>query len=321
MLKNENLNIANDPNRGVQLLTVGPHSELQRIDNFLMARLKGVPKSRIYRLIRKGEVRINKKRAKPETKLHAGDIVRVPPIRVTQDATVARPSQSLIELLSQAVLFEDAQMLILNKPQGLAVHMGSGLSIGVIEALRWIKSEQGAEGDFLELAHRIDKDTTGCLVIAKNPIFLKYLQAEFKARRVQKVYQLIVHGQWPEEVVEVNAPLLKRDIQEGEKIVTVDEAGKSASTFFKLVKACPSASFVEARPVTGRTHQIRVHSQYAGHAIVGDRKYTTPHANALNKINTLCLHAAQVSFSLEDGRQISAQAPLPSHMQQLLEMI
>lgn len=311
----------NDPNRGVQMLEVGAHSEAQRIDNFLMSHLKGVPKSRIYRLIRKGEVRINKKRAKPDTKLHAGDLVRVPPIRVAQGSTATPPGQGLVDLLATAVLFEDEQMIVINKPQGLAVHMGSGLQTGLIEALRWIKKDQGREEDFLELAHRIDKDTTGCIVIAKKPMFLKYLQAEFKARRVRKRYQAIVHGQWPGDITEIHAPLLKRDVQEGEKIVTVDEAGKASNTHFKLIKTSRAASFIEASPLTGRTHQIRVHCQYAGHPIVGDRKYTTQQPNSLTQVKTLCLHAASIEFALEDGRKISVQAPLPGHMQQMLESI
>ncbi len=321
MPSNENTAALNDPNRGVQMLEVGVHSEAQRIDNFLMSHLKGVPKSRIYRLIRKGEVRINKKRAKPDTKLHAGDLVRVPPIRVAQASVVVAPSQGLVDLLSSSVLFEDEQMIVINKPQGLAVHMGSGLQTGLIEALRWVKKEQGREEEFLELAHRIDKDTTGCLVIAKNPMFLKYLQAEFKARRVHKRYQAIVHGPWPEEIGEVNAPLLKRDIHEGEKIVTVDEAGKASNTAFSLLKSTQAASFIEARPLTGRTHQIRVHCQYAGHPIVGDRKYTTLQPNSLTHVKTLCLHAASIEFALQDGRIISVQAPLAGHMKQLLDSL
>lgn len=319
MPSNDNTSAVNDPNRGVQLLEVGAHSEAQRIDNFLMSHLKGVPKSRIYRLIRKGEVRINKKRAKPDTKLHAGDLVRVPPIRVAQANVIAPPGQGLIDLLSKAVLFEDEQMIVIDKPQGLAVHMGTGLQIGLIEALRWIKKEQGREEDFLELAHRIDKDTTGCIVIAKNPLFLKYLQAEFKARRVHKHYHAIVHGQWPDDITEVNAPLLKRDVHEGEKIVTVDAAGKASNTHFKLLKSSPSASFIEASPLTGRTHQIRVHCQHAGHPIVGDRKYTTRAPNSLTKVKTLCLHASSIEFALEDGHRISVQAPLAGHMRELLD--
>lgn len=300
-------------------MEVGVHSEAQRIDNFLMSHLKGVPKSRIYRLIRKGEVRINKKRAKPDTKLHAGDLVRVPPIRVAQGSTSVPPGQGLVDLLSNAVLYEDEQLIVINKPQGLAVHMGSGLQTGLIEALRWIKKDQGREEDFLELAHRIDKDTTGCVVIAKNPMFLKYLQAEFKARRVHKCYHAIVHGQWPDDITEVNAPLLKRDVHEGEKIVTVDEAGKASNTHFKLIKSSPKASFIEASPLTGRTHQIRVHCQYAGHPILGDRKYTTLQPNSLSWVKTLCLHAASIEFMLEDGRKISVQAPLAGHIRQLLD--
>lgn len=299
------------------MLEVGQHSNLQRLDNFLLAHLKGVPKSHIYRVIRKGEVRVNKKRAKPDNKLRTGDIVRVPPIRVAETRAAPVPSQGLIELLQAAVLFEDEQMLVINKPQGLAVHMGSGLQIGLIEALRWMRTRDD-EGAFLELAHRIDKDTTGCVVIAKNPIFLKYLHSEFKVRNVRKIYQAIVHGKWDKDVVEVNAPLLKHDIEGSEKIVTVSREGKSALTHFKLLEHFEHASFIEASPLTGRTHQIRVHCQYAGHPIVGDMKYTSNTQTPLTRFKNLCLHAASIEFTLPDGKSMRVEAPLGASTLDLL---
>ena len=182
---------SNSNSAKVQLLEVGPHSELQRLDNFLLGKLKGVPKSKIYRVIRKGEVRINKKRAKPDTKLHAGDIVRVPPIRVAEPSVIAPPSASLISVLESAILYEDDNVLAINKPQGLAVHRGSGTQIGLIEALRFMRAKPEDPEFFLELTHRIDKETTGCVIIAKNPLFLKHMQREFKARLVNKTYLLI----------------------------------------------------------------------------------------------------------------------------------
>ncbi len=303
----------------VQLLEIGPHSELQRLDNFLLSKLKGVPKSKIYRVIRKGEVRINKKRAKPETKLHAGDIVRVPPIRVAEPSVIIPPSASLVQLLDSAVLYEDDNVLAINKPQGLAVHRGSGTQIGLIEALRFMRAAPADPEFFLELTHRIDKETTGCVVIAKNPLYLKHMQREFKERLVHKTYQLIAHGAWPKDVIEVNAPLLKHDVQGAEKIVTVDPEGKSAVTHFSLIEALQDSSFVEARPVTGRTHQIRVHCQYAGHPIVGDRKYTSKANNALAQHKQLCLHAAKIEFTAIDGQTIRIEAPIAGAMQELLE--
>lgn len=303
----------------VRLLEIGPHSELQRLDNFLIGQLKGVPKSKIYRVIRKGEVRINKKRAKADTKLHQGDIVRVPPIRVAEPTIIAPPSESLVALLENAMLYEDEQVLVINKPQGLAVHRGSGLHIGLIEALRAMRAKPQDSSFFLELAHRIDKDTTGCVIIAKNPMFLKHIQREFKARNVHKTYQVLVHGQWPDDIIEVNAPLLKRDVQQSEKIVTVDPAGKSAVTHFTLIEKFGESSFIEANPVTGRTHQIRVHCQYAGHPIIGDRKYTSNASNALAQHRQLCLHAASIEFTMIDGQGFRIEAPLGGTMLELLE--
>lgn len=309
--------------QGVSLIEVGPHADQQRLDNFLLSRLKGVPKSRLYRLIRKGEIRINKKRAKPDARLKVGDIVRVAPIRVAESATIERPSDALVQTLIDSILYENDSFLVINKPQGLSVHRGTNQNLGLIEALRWIRQDQTeAEDLFLELAHRIDRETTGCLVVAKTPGFLKYLQDEFRQRRVHKVYQAIVHGRWSEDVVEVNAPLQRHEIAGQEKIVTVDPEGKSAVTHFTLLRSFDRASLVEAKPVTGRTHQIRVHCQYAGHAIIGDNKYTTSGKNHFAKHKRLCLHAASIEFALPESDQLfNIKAPIHSKMCSLLDAL
>lgn len=310
-----------DPSRCVQFLEVPAHADGQRIDNFLMTRLKGVPRSHIYRLIRKGEVRVNKKRVKAETRIQTADLVRLPPVRVAVADHVQPPSEALIALLRDAVLYENEQILVINKPQGLAVHMGSGLQTGLIEAIRWIRSRDADEAPYLELAHRIDKETSGCILIAKNPLVLKHLQAEFKVRNVQKSYQLIVHGKWPHDLLEVNAPLLRRDSQDNEKIVTVSTEGKPSITRFKILEQYEKTSFIEAIPLSGRTHQIRVHAQHAGHPIVGDPKYTNRLHSALDRQFRLCLHAASLSFRLAEGEQIKVSAPLQQNMSQLLETL
>lgn len=292
------------------------------MDNFLLGRLKGVPKSRIYRLIRKGEVRVNKKRVKPESRLNAGDSVRVPPIRVADGAPPVRPGYSLVKLIKKSILFEDSELIVINKPQGIAVHGGSGLKTGLIESMRWILQEAGQGGEFLELAHRIDRETTGCLVIAKTPAMLKHLHGELKAKRVTKSYHAIVHGRWPEDIVQINAPLRKNEVKAGEKVVVVDPEGKPSVTNFRVLKRFSNATLIEASPLTGRTHQIRVHCQYAGHPIVGDQKYTSATRDQFSDSKVLCLHAALISFNRPDGeKRFSASAPTNPMMLQLLDSL
>jgi 23S rRNA pseudouridine955/2504/2580 synthase len=308
--------------RAVEFIEVSTDSDNQRVDNFLLGRLKGVPKSRIYRLIRKGEVRVNKKRVKPESRLQTGDSIRVPPVRVAETPPPVRPGPSLVKLIKDSILFEDADLIVINKPQGIAVHGGSGLKTGLIESMRWIQQESGQGGDFLELAHRIDRETTGCLVIAKNPKILKYLHNELKAKQVAKTYHALVHGRWPDDVIQVNAPLQKNQVKEGEKVVTVDPEGKSSVTNFRVLKRFHNATLVEASPLTGRTHQIRVHCQYVGHPIVGDKKYTTTARDDLSDIKTLCLHAAMISFNRPEGEiRFTASAPVNPAMIQLMSAL
>jgi len=305
-------------NKGVQLLEVSEDSADQRIDNYLTSRLKGVPRSHLYRLIRKGEIRVNKKRVKPETRLKTGDIVRIAPVRVSVAETPAAPGNSLIALIKQNILFENEQVMVINKPQGLAVHAGSGVRQGLIEALRYIYQDQ----PFLELVHRLDKDTSGCILIAKNSKTLKHLQQEIKAKELQKTYYALVHGAWPESLQSIDAPLLKKSAESGSGVVTVDTEGKASLTHFAVLQRFWGATLVQAMPITGRTHQIRVHCQYAGHPIVGDNKYTPHTANSLSATRSLCLHAAGLNFTLPDSKKhFKVEAPLGNNMAAIISRL
>ena len=300
----------------VQLLRVLEPQVGQRLDNFLIRRMKGVPKSRIYRLIRRGEVRVNKKRSKPEQKLVLGDQVRIPPYKGSSSPEPGKPSSDLQKFLLDSILYEDEQLLVLNKPAGLAVHAGSGIRLGLIEALRQCKPEWTE----LELAHRLDRATSGCLLVAKKAKFLKHIQRELKARNVEKNYLALVHGNWPASLVEVDAPLQKDAVGENERVVRVRESGKPSLTGFSIRQRYSGATLIEAMPKTGRTHQIRVHCQYAGHGIVGDPKYTTKVAHGdLSEVKNLCLHAWKIKFSVPDSAKfIEVEAPLDSHLDSLL---
>lgn len=296
--------------QSVQVLVVGEEAAGQRIDNYLLKLLKGVPKSRIYRLLRKGEVRVNKGRIKPEYKLMDGDSVRVPPIRVAErtapeDVFV---SDGLSRQLQGAILFEDDRLLIINKPSGLAVHGGSGVSVGLIEALRRIRPDER----FLELVHRLDRDTSGCVMLAKKRSTLKTLHGLLRGNGVDKRYLALVEGRWSSRKVQVKLPLEKNVLQSGERMVRVNPDGKYALTRFEVVQRFPGATLVEARPVTGRTHQIRVHCQAAGHPIIGDDKYGRDEVNEQFRkegVQRLFLHAHSLGFEL-DGEWISVAAEL-----------
>lgn len=305
----------------VQFIRVEDLQQGQRLDNFLFKLLKGVPRSRIYRFIRRGEVRINKKRCKPEYKLQRGDLVRIPPHQAADLSVPPAPSQNLSQLLQDCVLLEDDALLLINKPPGLAVHGGSGIRLGLIEAVRQIKPQwQQAE-----LAHRLDRDTSGCLVLCKNMSYLKGLQEQLKNKSVDKRYRALVFGQWPESRVEVTAPLSRDILQSGERIVRVDSKGKASLTRFEVLRRFADCTLLEARPETGRTHQIRVHCQHSGHSIVGDSKYhnaTGGKFGALGDYKHLCLHAASIAFTSPlSGKPVSATAPLPDHLQNLIEAL
>ncbi len=279
----------------VQFIDINDDFAGQRIDNFLRARLKNVPKSMIYRILRKGEVRVNKKRIKPEYKLQDGDLVRVPPIFVPEKEEQEQVSTKLNKVaeLEHCIIYEDDHMLILNKPSGTAVHGGSGLKFGAIEALRALRPD----ARFLELVHRIDRDTSGILLVAKKRSALRKLQEQFRNKTVQKYYFALVMGEWKASCKKVTAPLLKNEVN---SIVRVNPQGKPSDTRFKVLERFPQATLVQASPVTGRTHQIRVHCQYEDHPIAWDDRYGDPRFDAYTKktgLGRLFLHAANIKFT------------------------
>ena len=305
----------------VQLLTIEAEHEGQRIDNFLKTQLKGVPKSLIYRILRKGEVRVNKKRIKPEYKLCPGDEVRVPPVRVAEKNELPSANLGSIQRLESQILFEDEAMIVLNKPSGMAVHGGSGLSFGVIEGLRALRPE----ARFLELVHRLDRDTSGVLLIAKKRSALRSLHEQLRVKTMRKQYLALVRGQWQSHVKVVNAPLRKNDLQSGERVVRVNSDGKPSETRFRIARQFAEATLVECSPITGRTHQIRVHTQHAGHPIACDDKYGEAAFDEKMRaqgLKRLFLHAWKLSFTHPaDGREMQVEAPLAPELDNFLNKL
>ena len=292
--------------------------EGQRLDNFLLAQLKGVPKSRVYRIVRKGEVRVNKGRAKVSYRLQQGDIIRIPPIRVAEKIVPASPSDRIQQLLKESVIYEDKRLLILNKPPGLAVHGGSGLKFGVIEAIRAQRSKEQQ----LELVHRLDRDTSGCLMIARRRSALRTLHELLRSNGVDKRYLALVAGRWMNDRETVDAPLSKNQLQGGERVVRVDPDGKVAKTKFRVLERFADATLVEAELLTGRTHQLRVHLAHLGTPILGDEKYGDSSANKAMKkhgLNRLFLHAESLTFDwTDDVGRLRVEAPLEPALKQLL---
>lgn len=291
----------------------------QRIDNYLMSQLKGVPRSRIYRLLRKGEVRVNKGRIKPDYKIQAGDQVRIPPVRVAESSNAQQPpAQGILKRIESSIIYQDSGLLILNKPAGIAVHGGSGISHGVIEALRILFPNEKN----LELVHRLDRDTSGCLIIAKKRSLLKALHEQLKNNEIQKIYIALVKGQWQGGVQTVDAPLQKNILKSGERVVRVDTEGKSAKSIFKPMKGYADATLVEVELITGRTHQIRVHAAYIDHPIAGDEKYGQRGFNLTMKqrgLNRLFLHAKALSFKHpKTGEVLSIVAPMGKELEKVL---
>ncbi len=311
-----------NPVGSVQWLEIDTDIAGQRIDNYLIARLKGVPKSLIYRILRKGEVRVNKGRIKPEYKLKAGDMVRIPPVRIAKRADDIKPSYSLTKLLSESVLYEDEGIIVLNKPSGLAVHGGSGLQLGLIESLRQIRESDR----FLELVHRLDRDTSGCIMVAKNRRSLRYMQQLLREGGINKVYHALVAGRWPNKRRQINVSLLKNHLPSGQRMVRAVEEGtegaKASLTSFQVLNRYAQCTLVEAKPITGRTHQIRVHSQYAGHPILGDDKYGDREQAPLIRelgLKRLFLHAFRLDFTTVDNRKVTITAPLSTELSQVLQ--
>ncbi len=306
---------------GVQMLEVAPELAGQRIDNFLRTQLRGVPKTLIYRILRKGEVRVNKGRVKPEYKLQAGDLVRVPPLRLAERDEPEPLAQGLLERLEAAIVYEDKALIVLNKPAGIAVHGGSGLSYGVIEALRQLRPDAKE----LELVHRLDRDTSGLLMIAKKRSMLRHLHQALRGDGVDKRYMALVRGRWETSKKQVNAPLLKNTLRSGERMVEVTEDGKEALTLFRVLRRFGDfATLVEARPVTGRTHQIRVHARHAGHSIGGDSKYGDEEfTREIRELGgkRLFLHAYALRVPLPDGGELALEAPVDEVWTRTLEKL
>ncbi len=318
MKKSDDLH-ESSPSSGVGFITIDADLAGQRLDNFLIARLKGVPRSKVYNVIRKGEVRVNKGRIKPEYKLMPGDLVRVPPIRTAESGTEAKASHQMMALLDSSILFEDEGLLVINKPPGLAVHGGSGVTLGLIETLRQMRPE----ARHLELVHRLDRDTSGCIMVAKKRSYLRHLQAALRQKSagaggVEKVYQALVLGSWSKRCHQVNAPLMKFEVAGGERVVRVHPDGKPSLTEFSVLKRYEGFTLIEARPITGRTHQIRVHAQYAGHCLAGDEKYGNDQINESLRalgLRRLFLHASSLSFYLPDASGLTrVEAPLLSDL-------
>lgn len=292
----------------------------QRVDNFLFKRLKGVPKSRIYRALRKGEVRVNGKRLQSTYRLVEGDELRIPPLRIAKEQPVTLNEQWRSQL-EQQIIFEDNTLLVINKPSGLPVHGGSGIHSGLIERLRLLRPQQ----KFLELVHRLDRETSGCLLIAKKRSRLLELHQQMTDRKIDKRYWALVQGQWPASLKKINQPLEKNHLSSGERIVKVSPEGKPSVTYARVLATlelgAEKASWMEMILGTGRSHQIRVHAQHVGHPLAGDQKYGSREFNQCvhqNGVNRLFLHAFQLQCTL-DGEPHCFRASLPTALRSFLE--
>lgn len=305
---------------GVRLVEVGPEEAGQRVDNFLLKHLKGVPKGHVYRLLRTGQVRVNKGRAKPTRRLEAGDQVRLPPVRQTDTAAPGKLSPGLAEVLSRAILFEDERLLVVNKPAGLAVHGGSGMSLGLIEALRQLRPD----APYLELVHRLDRETSGCLLIAKRRSMLRSLHELLREGSVDKTYLALVDGVW-DGPGELRTGLRKNQVRGGERVVNVTEDGKESVTRFRVQHHLAAASLLEVDILTGRTHQIRVHAAHAGHPVAGDEKYGDREANKRFRkqgLKRMFLHAWRLGFVHPlSGEPVRFEAPLDAELEAVLDRL
>ena len=303
----------------VEIVQVDDGHHGQRIDNYLMGRIKGVPRSHLYRVLRRGEVRVNKGRVKPSYRLQSGDLVRIPPMRVAEVAAPARPPQARLNSLEEAVIYEDDRLMVLNKPSGMAVHGGSGLSWGLIEAMRTLRP-QAKE---LELVHRLDRDTSGCLLLSKRRSALRDLHQLIRGNAVEKRYLALLAGRLPNPEMWVDVPLRKNLLRSGERVVRVDrEGGKSAETHFRRRRSLGNFTLVEVGLITGRTHQIRVHAGHLGAPVAGDEKYGDADANRYLRamgLKRLFLHAVALTVHPRHlDRPLRIEAPLPLELEALL---
>jgi len=314
--------MAENTKRGVIFEEVEEDYSGQRLDNFLMSRIKGAPRSLIYRIIRKGEVRVNKGRSKPDYRIITGDVVRIPPVRVREEGEAPPVPEKMATNIESAILYEDDHLLAVNKPRGMAVHGGSGISLGLIEALRVIRPDCKR----LELVHRLDRDTSGVILVAKKRSALLALHEMLRRKSgMQKRYLALVHGVWPKHIKEVKAPLLKGELKSGERIVRVSQEGKACHTRFSLERRFEGYTLLNAEPVTGRTHQIRVHCQFAGHAIVGDEKYASDielRQSRSQGSKRMFLHAFSLRFKHPKTEEVlKIEAPLDGAFNEYLEVL
>ena len=309
--------------KGVSQITISDAQAGQRIDNFLVKYLKGVPKNHIYRLLRSGQVRVNSGRKKAQYKLQSGDILRVPPVHTSETQTATVP-QSVITLLKDSVIYQDDDIIAINKPSGIAVHKGSGLKFGVIEAFRQIDPEQS-----LELVHRLDRETSGCLLLAKNRQILAQLHQMLRQEKmvhIEKTYIALLEGRWPngKTTVDIGISKIKRG---GEHMMQADDSGDRAVSHFEPLEIFDSGitrpcSLMKVKIETGRTHQIRVHAQHCGHAIIGDTKYGNKECNRYFRdlgLKRLFLHAQQLYLPLADP--ILIEAPLSDELDSFLQQL
>jgi 23S rRNA pseudouridine955/2504/2580 synthase len=307
------------PSPQVRRLQIGGEQAGQRVDNFLVRELKGVPKSRIYRLLRRGEVRINGGRVDATYRLQQGDEVRLPPVRVSVEDE-QQPAQRLLSTLQDAILYEDDRLLVLNKPSGVAVHGGSGVLHGVIEGLRALRPK----APFLELVHRLDRDTSGCLMIAKRRSALRELHELLREGGVQKRYLALLAGKLPRGSVPVEVALDRFQLQGGERMVKVSHQGKHARSVFRAVQRFPQVTLAEVDIATGRTHQIRVHAAHLGHPVIGDEKYGDKDINKQLRalgLSRLFLHAHSLAVRWTQRPEFVISAPLGEDLQQVLDAL
>ena len=314
------------PATGARTVTVPADRAGQRLDNFLLGQLKGAPRSLVYKLVRSGQVRVNGGRAKAERKLDAGDEVRIPPVRLQMPDEDGKspPPKGLLSALDAAIVFEDARLLAISKPSGMASHGGSGVSFGVIETLRALRPNES-----FELVHRLDRDTSGLMVIAKKRSALVELQAllrEDHGAGIEKRYLALLAGRMPDGVMSVDAPLHVGLRQGGERHVQVNPAGKPSLSHFRVLERRGGQSYCEVRIETGRTHQIRVHAQHIGHPVAGDDKYGDAAANKRLReqvgLKRLFLHASTLDFALEGGKAPYAlSAPLAPELLDVLDRL
>ncbi len=304
-----------------ELKTINQQAIGQRLDNYLVKNLKGVPRSLIYRIIRKGSVRVNKGRKKVYYKLQLGDVVRIPPVK-TSTAFTSEISTELVAILKKNILYEDEDLLVLNKPSGLSSHSGSSTSAGVIEVMRQIY------GNCLGLVHRLDRGTSGCILLAKNHLTLIKLQTQFKNGRIGKQYWALLHQTWSKKTYNIDAPLLRISTSGSSKI-KVDSKGDTAISNFKPLKNINVANYqfciANIITKTGRMHQIRVHAQYSGHPVVGDDKYGNKNINKLARqlgIKRLCLHAQILRFTHPATQKIlTISAPVDKNLLDIIAKI